>query len=400
MLRSRTRPDPFADPAESSKRMPRFLLPLWCLCLAACGSTHEWTLTDPGQLTPEQRKLLVEAERHYRQGEPFAEQRQTIAADPVTAWWWTRMVVRDVFATARVVCATCSSAAGDDLDGERFDVVFCDEATQATEPVTLIAFLRATKVVLAGDHCQLPPTVLSRAAQEGGLGVSLFERMVASHGEARTMLREQHRMNDTLMRFPSERMYQGELRAHPSVAARTLADVLRDDATVDAPPLVFLDTSGRGWEEERAEGDASTRNPGEARCVVQRLTELLAAGLAPDELAVITPYAAQASLLRELASEAGVAAAVEIDTVDAFQGREKDAVLVSLVRSNGDGQIGFLKDLRRMNVAITRARRHLFVVGDAATLSSDAYYSAFMAYAERCDGYRSVWSWPGALDIP
>lgn len=311
-----------------------------------------------------------------------------------------RQMVRDVFASARVVCATCVTAAGDDLDDERFDVAFCDEATQATEPVTLVAFLRAPKVVLAGDHCQLPPTVLSREAQEQGLGVSLFERMVAVHGEtARTMLREQYRMNETLMRFPSERMYGGELRAHPSVASRTLAEVLTDTVGLDVPPLVFVDTAGRGWDELAGEGDTSRRNTAEAQCVVNHLRALLAHGLDPTEVAVIAPYAAQAALLRGLAAEQEVPPSVEIDTVDAFQGREKDAVLVSLVRSNPDRQIGFLRDLRRMNVAITRARRHLFVVGDGATLSSDAYYNAFMAYAESCGGYRSVWSWPGAEDI-
>ena len=310
-----------------------------------------------------------------------------------------RQMVREVMSAAKVVCATCSTAAGDDLDGERFDVVFCDEATQATEPVTLIAFLRATRVVLAGDHCQLPPTVLSRAAQEGGLGVSLFERLVAQHPEARTMLREQHRMSEALMRFPSRQMYGGELRAHPAVADRKLSEVLDEGASLDAPPVLFVDTAGRGWDESRPEGDESIRNEGEARCVVRHLTELLGAGLDASEVAVISPYAAQVALLRELASEAGVDASVEIDTVDAFQGREKDAVLLSTVRSNTDGQIGFLRDLRRMNVAITRARRHLFVVGDGATLAREAYYQAFIDYAESIGGYRSVWSWPGAEEI-
>jgi ATP-dependent RNA/DNA helicase IGHMBP2 len=311
-----------------------------------------------------------------------------------------RQMVREVMARARVVCATCSTAAGGDLDDEPFDVAFCDEATQATEPVTLVAFLRAPRVVLAGDHCQLPPTVLSRAAQDGGLGVSLFERMVRLHGEsARTMLREQHRMSEALMRFPSAQMYNGELRAHPSVAGRTLAEVLTPGADVDAGPVLFVDTAGRGWDEARGDADESRRNPAEAECVVRHLARLLDAGLDPAEVAVISPYAAQVALLRDLVAARGLAAGVEVDTIDAFQGREKDAVLVSTVRSNADGQIGFLRDLRRMNVAITRARRHLFVVGDAATLASEPYYQAFVAHAEACDGYRSAWSWPGADDI-
>lgn len=310
-----------------------------------------------------------------------------------------RQMVREVMSSARLVCATCATAAGDDLDDERFDVAFCDEATQASEPVTLVAFLRAPRVVLAGDHKQLPPTVLSRAAQEGGLGVSLFERLVALHGEARTMLREQHRMNESLMRFPSAQMYDGALRAHPSVAHRALAEVLADGVDVDAPPVLFVDTAGRGWDESRPAGDESIRNVGEAECVVRHLATLLDAGLDPSEVAVISPYASQVALLRELASSRGISSAVEIDTIDAFQGREKDAVLLSTVRSNADGQIGFLRDLRRMNVAITRARRHLFVVGDGATLARDGYYQAFIDHAESLGGYRSVWSWPGADEI-
>ncbi len=311
-----------------------------------------------------------------------------------------RAMVREVLSSARVVCATCSTAAGDDLDGERFDVAFCDEATQATEPVTLAALLRAPRVVLAGDHRQLPPTVVSREAQQGGLGVSLFERMVALHGgAARAMLREQHRMSEALMAFPSRQMYEGALRAHPAAAGRTLAEVLREGADVDAGPVLFVDTAGRGWDEERAEGDESLRNPAEAECVVRHLASLLDAGLDPAEVAVISPYAAQVARLRDLAAARGLDPRVEIDTVDAFQGREKDAVLVSTVRSNAEGHIGFLADLRRMNVAITRARRHLLVVGDGATLASDGYYRAFAEHAEALGGYRSAWTWPAAEGI-
>ncbi len=156
---------------------------------------------------------------------------------------------------------------------------------------------------------------------------------------------------------------------------------------------------GAGGTSPPRDGDESIRNPGEAECVVRTSRALLDAGLDPTEVAVISPYAAQVALLRELASSRGLSPAVEIDTIDAFQGREKDAVLLSTVRSNADGQIGFLRDLRRMNVAITRARRHLFVVGDGATLARDDYYQAFIDHAESLGGYRSAWSWPGADEI-
>jgi superfamily I DNA and/or RNA helicase len=237
--------------------------------------------------------------------------------------------------------------------------------------------------------------VLSREAQEGGLGVSLFERLLAQHGDdVRVMLREQYRMHEQIMQFPSSQMYGGQLRAHPSVARHELAALLQ--SSMDAPPLLFLDTAGKGWDEEQPAGSDSHRNPGEGELVLDRLAELLAAGLPPSDVAVITPYGAQVDWLRQRAVERGLAPTVEIDTVDSFQGREKEAVLVSLVRANSDGTLGFLTDLRRMNVAITRARRHLFVVGDSATLGRHPFYERFIAVAQEQGGYRSAWDWPAS----
>ena len=191
-------------------------------------------------------------------------------------------------------------------------------------------------------------------------------------------------------------MYAGELRAHPSVAGRTLADVLPTGAQGELPPVLYLDTAGKGFEEEQEKETGSLFNPGEADLVVARVKELLALGLEPRELAVITPYRAQAHALRERVEP--LSADVEVDTVDAFQGREKDAILVSLVRSNGEGQIGFLSDLRRMNVALTRARRHLFVVGDSATLSGHPFYARFIESTQEGGGYHSAWEWPDPND--
>jgi superfamily I DNA and/or RNA helicase len=204
------------------------------------------------------------------------------------------------------------------------------------------------------------------------------------------MLAEQYRMNEQIMSFPSREMYGGALRAHASVAARTLAEVLAPGASVDAPPLLFLDTAGKGFEDAQPEGSDSHHNEGEAELVVARARELLAAGLPPSELALVAPYSAQASLLRERLGRDDV----EVDTVDAFQGREKDAVLISLTRSNGEGQIGFLADLRRMNVAMTRARRHLFVAGDSATLGGEPFYARWIEHVQALGGYRSAWEWP------
>ncbi|MFP2930467.1 AAA domain-containing protein, partial [Pyxidicoccus sp. 3LG] len=309
-----------------------------------------------------------------------------------------KKAVRAVLARADVVCVTLASLDSGVLSNEKFDLALLDEATQATEPLALLGFLRAPKVVLAGDPQQLPPTVLSQEAAKAGLGVSLFERLLKDHGEGvKRMLREQYRMNARIMDFPSREMYAGELRAHPSVADRTLREVLTPGAQaseLDAPPVLFLDTAGKGFEEEVEPTTKSLFNAGEADLVEARVRALLAAGLSPRELAVITPYSAQAHRLRERVE--ALHPEVEVDTVDAFQGREKDAILVSLTRSNGEGQLGFLNDLRRINVAITRARRHLFVVGDSATLSGHPFYARFIEGTQATGGYRSAWEWPDA----
>ena len=171
-----------------------------------------------------------------------------------------------------------------------------DEATQAVEPALYLALLRADRAVLAGDHLQLPPTVLSAAAQEGGLGVSLFERLVPLLGPAaRVTLAVQHRMNARIMAFPSEALYGGALRAHPSVA----------DRAVDDAPLEVVDTAGRGLEEETPEGSDSKHNPGEAELVAAEVARLLALGLAPEAIAVISPYDAQVQRLRQLLAARG-----------------------------------------------------------------------------------------------
>jgi predicted DNA helicase len=308
-----------------------------------------------------------------------------------------RKAVASILGSARVVCATLTMLEGSVLGSQQFDVALLDEATQAIEPISLMAFHKAPVVVLAGDQKQLAPTVISLDAEKKGLGVSLFERLLGDWGdEAKRMLKEQHRMHETIMRFPSDATYGGQLRAHPAVQERSLKDVV-PGAELDAPPVLFLDTAGKGFDEARgdgSEGDArkreSIRNEGEGALVVQRARALIAAGLDPRELAVITPYRAQAQWLREQLQDV---AELEVDTVDAFQGREKDAVLVSLVRSNTEQQLGFLEDLRRLNVAITRPRRHLFVVGDSATLSSHPFYARWIEFVQSVGGYRSAWEW-------
>ncbi len=300
-----------------------------------------------------------------------------------------RKALNSILQGAEVVCSTLSMLEGSTLRNESFDVVLFDEATQAIEPLALLAFLKAPVVIMAGDQKQLAPTVISMDAEKQGLGTSLFERLLKDYGDdVKRMLKEQYRMHETIMRFPSDETYGGQLRAHASVARRTLNEILKRE--IDAPPLLFLDTAGKGFDESKAPQTESLRNEGEAELVVARARELLAAGLDPKELGVITPYRAQALWLREQLIDLSD---LEVDTVDAFQGREKDVIIVSLVRSNTEQQLGFLEDLRRLNVAITRPRRHLFVVGDSATLSGHPFYSRWLEFTQQVDGYRSAWEW-------
>lgn len=289
---------------------------------------------------------------------------------------------------ADVICATTTF---DDslIGGDKFDLVVIDEAAQSTEPGCWIPLLRANRVVLAGDHLQLPPTVLSKPAAAEGFETSLLERMVDAYGKTvNRRLTVQYRMHEQIMRFSSDTFYDGELIADASVREHRLVDL---PGMLDLPltrePVTFIDTAGKGWEEELEEEGESKFNPGEGELVLRKVRELCDAGLPARDIAVIAPYAAQVRWLRDCCD----LDELEIDTVDGFQGREKEAVVISLVRSNFIGEIGFLGDIRRMNVAITRARRKLILVGDSATLAGHEFYNALLAYFESIGAYRSAW---------
>ncbi len=294
--------------------------------------------------------------------------------------------------SATVVCATLTGL-DDELLGELpFDLAVIDEAAQTTEPACWIPLLRAKRLVLAGDHCQLPPTILSQEAQQLGFDVSLMERLVASWGDVISRrLTTQYRMHEQIMRFSSDEFYDSSLIAADSVRGHLLADLPHVvDCSLVESAMQFIDTAGSDCVEQ-AESDGSSRNnPGEAEVVVRQVQELLSAGVAPTEIAIITPYAAQARLLRTLVDNA----AIEIDTVDGFQGREKEAVVISLVRSNTTGEVGFLSDTRRTNVALTRARRKLIVIGDSSTLANHEFYRRMLDHFEREGAYGTVWDLP------
>jgi superfamily I DNA and/or RNA helicase len=286
-----------------------------------------------------------------------------------------------------ILCATLTGLHPDVLGDRTFDLVVIDEACQTPEPACWIAIGRAKRLVLAGDHCQLPPTVVSLEAARQGLSVSLMERLVARYGPAVTRrLRVQYRMHESIAGFSAAEFYESDLIADESVKRHLLQDLpaVERSALTDTP-VQFIDTAGAGYDEE--EVNDSRQNSQEAALVARKVQSLLAAGLSPERIAVIAPYSAQVKLLRDLLPIPGL----EVDSVDGFQGREKEAVLVSMVRSNPEGDVGFLADVRRTNVALTRARRKLIVIGDSATLAHHPFYQRLLTYFEAIGAYGSVW---------
>jgi superfamily I DNA and/or RNA helicase len=306
-------------------------------------------------------------------------------------------IFKQVWNASDVVVATHTVCGDPLIRAKAFDWVILDEATQGIEPATWIPIRHGGKVILAGDHCQLPPTVFRSRSGERGLGFTLFERLHEVLGpKSKVRLERQYRMHENIMDFSSQKFYDSALTADPSVAGHVLKDLSNVKAEgLDETPVVFLDTAGLGYEEEIEEGTESRYNSQEARLVVTELKRLLEAGVPPAEIAIISPYSAQVKLLTGMIlgekGEPGDLAALEIDSVDAFQGREKEAVIVSLVRSNREGQLGFLTDTRRMNVAMTRAKRKLIMIGDSATLSNHIFFEDLLRYVESVNGYRSAW---------
>ncbi|NPA33199.1 MAG: IGHMBP2 family helicase [Aquificae bacterium] len=298
-----------------------------------------------------------------------------------------RKAIGKILSRAQVVCTTNSSAGSEVLEGMSFDVAVVDEATQAVEPSCLIPITKAKRVIMAGDHKQLPPTVLSQEAQEE-LSYTLFERLLELYGEdIYEMLRVQYRMNKKIMDFPSKKFYGGKLVAHPSVENITLRDIINPEKLKEVHKellpilepqnvVVFVDVKG---EEKRRKDSPSYYNEEEAKLAKRIVEELLKLGLSPSDIGVISPYDEQVRLLEEKLKDKGV----EIKTVDGFQGREKEVIVLSLVRSNPKKDIGFLKDYRRLNVAITRPKRKLIILGNADTLSGDEVYNELIEYVKK-----------------
>ena len=298
--------------------------------------------------------------------------------------------IKRIIQEAEVICATNSTVGSEILKGERFDFAVIDEATQSTEPSSLISVLKTKRFIMAGDHKQLPPTILNEDAAWGNLSKSLFERLLELHGDKiRVMLDVQYRMNEEIAEFPNKEFYDGKLKADESVKEHNLLDLLPKSKFVndDVKPFLFIDTGGRETFKERTRrGSTSKENAGEAKLVEEIAERLLSAGIRPEDIAIISPYDDQVALIRKMLRVEGL----EIKTVDGFQGREKEVVIVSFVRSNKSREIGFLRDLRRLNVSITRAKRKLVLIGDSHTLESEGCYKRLVELAKERGGYKRV----------
>ncbi|KAM7396863.1 hypothetical protein PAMP_019871 [Pampus punctatissimus] len=290
--------------------------------------------------------------------------------------------ITQILKSADVILSTNTGACNDGalkfLPAEYFDWVVIDECAQALESSCWIPLLRARKCILAGDYKQLSPTIKSQKAASKGLSLSLMERLIQMYGESVVrMLTVQYRMNSAIMEWASKEMYQGRLTAHTSVERHLLKDLPGVTCVEEtSTPLLLIDTAGCGLSEMEVTDDQSKGNQGEVDIVEMHIKALTEAGVKAKDIAVIAPYNLQVDLLRQKLSERHPE--LEIKSVDGFQGREKEAVVLSLVRSNRKGEVGFLAEDRRINVAVTRARRHIAVVCDTQTVQNHAFLKSLI----------------------
>lgn len=301
-----------------------------------------------------------------------------------------QLAVTDVIKNSDVVLTTLAGSLSRKLDGTSFDLVIIDEAAQALEVACWIALLKGSRCILSGDHLQLPPTVQSVEAEKKGLGKTLFERLADLYGdEVMSMLTVQYRMHELIMNWSSKELYNSKIEAHASVAGHMLHELEDVQKSSSAEPtLVLIDIAGCDMEEKKDE-EESTLNEGEAEIAIAHAKRLIQSGVRACDIGIITPYSAQVVLLRTLRTKEDKLKEVEISTVDGFQGREKEAIIISMVRSNSKKEVGFLSDRRRMNVAVTRARRQCCIICDTETVSSDKFLKRLIEYFEEHGEYLS-----------
>jgi len=305
-------------------------------------------------------------------------------------------LLSEILFGAQVICCTLVNAVHPVLSKIKIRTVVIDEAAQALEPATWIPISRASKVVLAGDPFQLPPTVKSVEAKKEGFGITLLEKCVEQF-DAVSFLNVQYRMNELIMNFSNTQFYDNQLVAADLVKNWTLEKG-------DVQPAVFIDTAGAGFEESMNEETLSRFNKGEYFILREHFLQFVKTleehELEMPSIGIITPYREQIRYIKNEFLEDETTKAydefVTINTIDGFQGQERDMIYISLVRSNGKNEIGFLNDYRRMNVAMTRARKQLVIIGDSSTIGNDSFYSKFIEYVEKIGGYRSAWEFMGS----
>jgi predicted DNA helicase len=308
------------------------------------------------------------------------------------------MMTEDLLESVQIITCTLVGASNRNIRHLSFETVFIDEAAQALELGCWIPIAKGQRIILAGDHHQLPPTVKSEQAAREGLRETLFEKCINRQPDTARMLTVQYRMHEQIMGFSSEKFYHGQLVAHQSVRHAGL-DAYDPGFTPDLP-VEFLDTAGCDFLEVTLPESHSTANPEEAHLLLARLTEILVPydqaehEHEPLSIGVIAPYRAQINYLMDAIEENSdlnallLSRMLSVGTVDSFQGQERDIIAISLTRSNPYGEIGFLSDIRRMNVGMTRARRKLLIVGDSSTLSFNPFFVDLLNYVKKVGGYR------------
>ena len=345
------------------------------------------------------KKVKIEAQAAKKQAEKFKRSfgqkersdRKIMYKESRELRQWARdledKLVDRIIDNSQIIAATLIGVSNKSIKDILFDTVIIDEASQALEPECWNAILKAKRVILAGDHLQLPPTVKSNTAKELGLHLTLLERMTNVIDQT-YLLQEQYRMNDDILSFSNKKFYNGKLFSNPICAKRTI------DGLEDA--LIFIDTSGCGFEEKRNPESRSLTNEGEAFILREHFIQHKEK-FQNHSIGIISPYAEQVRFLRQMIQDNDIFRNMDItvNTIDGFQGQEKDIIYISLVRSNDQNEIGFLKDQRRLNVAMTRARMQLVMIGDGATLSSATLYDELMQHVEKRGRYLSAWEYMG-----
>ncbi len=337
------------------------------------------------------RKKASKFKRSFGATERNERKELRLQAKELTEWanQLEDRLTEQIVLSSDVITCTLVGSNNKILKGYNFDTAFIDEATQALEPANWIPIIKSKKVVLAGDPFQLSPTIKSFAAKKEGLGQTLIEKCILANKNVH-LLDTQYRMNKIIMEFSNQYFYGGKLSAHESNIDH---HILPDDDIIE-----YIDTAGTGFEETQDPETLSRFNKGEVDIFLEHIYQL--AELIPDfdthSIGIISPYKEQTRLLKRTIEQDPVLLGfknIDVDTVDSFQGQERDIIYILLVRSNAKGEIGFLNDYRRMNVAMTRARKKLIIIGDSATIGNDPFYQKFIDYVEKEGAYRTAWEY-------